>query len=618
MPKLENFPLPTVGVPDGPGWRMRSGREARGMDDRDPRGREAVDAPLRPDSGELLPFHGRKPDVPYVELHCHTCYSFREGASTPRELAARAAALGYEALAVTDRDGLYGAMEFAKAAEEVGIRPIIGADVTLQGGYQLVLLAETREGYSNLCELLSQARLAEAQDGVRPEIPAPHVLLSDLTQHTGGLIALSGDAHGEVPTLLAAGHVARAAAAARRYLDWFGPEHFFLELQQTLTYGDTRRNQLLIELGRNLGILVVATNDVWYHVRERHRLHDVLVATKHRLTLDGSHRVRHANSERYLKTPGEMAALFEALPEALHNAADIAERCRFDLVRDLGYVFPHADVPPEETADSYLASVCWEALGRKYGEGSRLSARILSKVGAEPCDVRLARNVEDSRREDGVVVPLFPRGRQEVRRNLVPAVALLEPPVRVDVPEWSTPSDESAPSDTYQEAVERLEEELALIAKHGLAGFFLAYYGLLKMAGQVARELRGRDPDLPPDERPVGRGRGSSVSSIVCYLIGLSHIDPIANELFLGRFLNDELPSIPDIDLDFPRDIREEILKRIWTEFDEGRAALVCAYSTYHTRSAIRDVGKALGLPALEIDHLAKLSDAWSSIGMDQ
>src|SRR5438094_508184 len=99
MPKLDDFPLPTIGVPDGPGWRMRPGREARGMDDRDPRGRE----PLRPDSGELLAFRGEKSDVPYVELHCHTCYSFREGASTPRELAAQAAALGYETLAVTDR-----------------------------------------------------------------------------------------------------------------------------------------------------------------------------------------------------------------------------------------------------------------------------------------------------------------------------------------------------------------------------------------------------------------------------------------------------------------------------------------------------------------------------------
>src|SRR5439155_12804122 len=119
------------------------------------------------------------------------------------------------------------------------------------------------------------------------------------------------------------------------------------------------------------------------------------------------------------------------------------------------------------------------------------------------------------------------------------------------------------------EARKRLKQELALVEKHGLAVFFLAYYDLLRLAGRIASDLRGRDPDLPPDERPVGRGRGSSVSSIVCYLIGLSHIDPIANELFLGRFLNEELTSVPDIDLDFPRDIREELLKQVWTEFDE-------------------------------------------------
>lgn len=475
----------------------------------------------------------------YVELHCHSCYSFREGASTPRELVGRAAALGYPALAVTDRDGLYGAMEFAREAEARGVRPIIGADVTLQGGYRLVLLAETREGYGNLCQLLSEARLAEAHDGVRPAVPNPQIPLLALAQRARGLIALSGDEHGEVPALVAADRWERAAAAAARFAEWFGRDRFFIELQQTLTLGDTERNRRLLELARRLGLGVVATNDVWYHVRERHRLHDVLVAIRHRTTLDGSHRLRHANSERHLKSAAEMAELFAEVPEALRNTLVIAERCRFDLVRDLDYAFPHAAVPPGETPDSFLARICWEALARKYG-GSSL----------------------------------------------------------------------------YGRAVARLEEELGLIARHGLAGFFLAYYDLLKMAGEIAHELKGRDPTLPPDERPVGRGRGSSVSSIVCYLIGLSHIDPIANELFLGRFLNDELPSVPDIDLDFPRDIREELLKRIWTAFDEGRAALICAYTTYRGRSAVRDVGKALGLPAVEIDHLAKLADAWSTDGV--
>ena len=307
----------------------------------------------------------------------------------------------------------------------------------------------------------------------------------------------------------------------------------------------------------------------------------------HRTTLDGSHRLRHANSEHFLKSPDEMAELFgdapspspspargegfgqPAPPEAILNTIKIAERCQFDLVRDLGYQFPTYPVPEGETPESHLALICWQALERKYGGQQAMPAEKGGGQGPLP---------------EGETASAANSGSRPSALN---------------------------PSKLRPQAEERLKEELALVAKHGLAGFFLAYYDLLQLAGEVAGELRGRDPKLPPDERPVGRGRGSSVSSIVCYLIGLSHIDPIANELFLGRFLNDELPSVPDIDLDFPRDIREQLLKRVWTKFEGGRAALVGAFATYRSRGAIRDVGKALGLPALELDHLAKLSDAW-------
>ena len=628
--------IPMMGDPYGPGWRLRPRGHDRGIDDHDPRGREDVErkdtadelVPLSPQSLVLSPTSSVVGSSTYVELHCHTCYSFREGASTPRELAEQAAALGYGALAITDRDGLYGAMEFARAAMAAGVRPLIGADVTLQGGYRLVLLAETRTGYANLCQLLSHARLAEAQPalpspppvvrlgekkssfrsarlepeqvgtpiGIRPEIPQPEITFADLAQHAEGLIALSGDEHGEVPAAIAAGRYDRAVAAARRYIAWFGRNNFFIELQQTLTCGDMERNQGLLALAQHLGLGVVATNDVWYHARERHRLHDVLVAIKHRTTLDGSHRLRHANSERFLKSAEAMAELFEDVPEALANSLIIAERCRFDLTCDLGYEFPHYPVPPGETPDSYLASICDEAFARKYG-GTTLTLPF-SQMERKPAVVSPSARDRESAMRTGE----GPRGvRQEAGGG---SDARLSSGLL------------SKEESLYLEAEARLEEELGLIKRHNLAGFFLAYYDLLGLAGEIASELKGRDPHLPPDERPVGRGRGSSVSSIVCYLIGLSHIDPMANDLFLGRFLNEELTSVPDIDLDFPRDIREELLKRIWAAFDQGRAALVCAYSTYHGRSAVRDVGKALGLPALEIDHLAKLSDAWSSEGV--
>ena len=157
-------------------------------------------------------------------------------------------------------------------------------------------------------------------------------------------------------------------------------------------------------------------------------------------------------------------------------------------------------------------------------------------------------------------------------------------------------------------ARERLEEELALIRKHRLSGFFLVYYEVMELARQVAREIRGDGArgayDLPP-----GRGRGSSVSSIVCYLVGLSHIDPLQYNFYIGRFLNEEMSSVPDIDLDFPRDIREKLIERVYQKYGHEHAALVCAFPTYHIRSAIRDVGKVLGLPLPDLDRLAKLSE---------
>ncbi|HEY7030528.1 MAG TPA: DNA polymerase III subunit alpha [Thermomicrobiales bacterium] len=161
-------------------------------------------------------------------------------------------------------------------------------------------------------------------------------------------------------------------------------------------------------------------------------------------------------------------------------------------------------------------------------------------------------------------------------------------------------------------AAARLREELAVIAHHGLAGFFLLYRDLLVLAREVADEVRGTNSARSAANLPPGRGRGSSVSSIVCYLIGLSHIDPVKNNLFFGRFLNEELYAVPDIDLDFPREIRERLIERVHEKYGDG-AALVCAFSTYRLRSAVRDVGKALGLPQPDIDKIAKLSEPRSA-----
>ncbi len=295
----------------------------------------------------------------YVELHCHSCFSFREGASTPLELVLQARKLGYRALALTDHDGLAGAMEFAQTAKEWGLKPIIGAEVTLTDGAHLMLLAETPRGYANLSRLLSMGHLSSPRD-------APALDPESLPGRTDGLVALSGCRDGEVPRLVAVYNTSGARDAAGRYIELFGRERFFIELQDNLVYGDRRRNHGLVELARELNLGVVATNNVHYHERTRNRLQDVLVAIRHRTTLDASERLRRKNAEFYLKSPEEMGALF-AEPEALQNTVAIAERCAFDLTRDLTYRFPDYEAADGKTADEFLAEVCQARARELYG-----------------------------------------------------------------------------------------------------------------------------------------------------------------------------------------------------------------------------------------------------------
>ncbi|MFN0095749.1 MAG: DNA polymerase III subunit alpha [Dehalococcoidia bacterium] len=471
----------------------------------------------------------------YAELHAHSCWSFREGASATDELVETAHRLGYTALALTDHDNLCGAMEFAKAARARGLKPITGCEVTIEHAEgqrsHLTLLCETVEGYRNLCRLLSRAYTTFGKDD-------PRVLADWLVELRTGLIVLSGCREGELSRLAAAGAESEARALAQHYRDLFGPERFFVELQHHDVFGDTQRVALLARVATATGLAVVATNNAHYHIRERHRLNDALVAVRHRLTLDSSHEVRRPNSEFFLKTPEVMARRFKRWPEAITNTVAIAERCQFDLTNDLPYRLPDFPVPEGATLDSFLRGICERAFRRKYG-------------------------------------PLEPLTREQAR--------------------------------------ERLEKELGLIAKHGLAGFFLVYWDILQMVGEIAQELHGRPKNLQSDERPVGRGRGSSVSSIVCYLIGLSHIDPVKNELYLERFLNDELHSLPDIDLDFPRDIRDELLKRVYHRYGTEHAAIVAAFPTYQFKNAVIDLGKVLGLPAPVLAKLNKLSGNFAS-----
>jgi error-prone DNA polymerase len=461
----------------------------------------------------------------YVELHAHSAYSFLDGASLPEELVVRAAEHGYEALALTDHDGVYGSLEFAHAAKAFGVRPITGVEATLGDGSHVTLLVESPRGYANLCRLLTAAHAHTRPNEGEPALPPAldQRLLEELNE---GLVCLSGCAR--------QGLAVRNPNAAARLAHAFGRARFYVELQRPFERGDVRRNAALRDLAETLDVETVVTGDVHAHEPSRARLQDALVAIRHRTSLEGSEPERRGNHEAFLRPPAEILDRFPLDRDAVERTAEVAERCEFDLTQELGYRYPDFS-DQAESAISLLTQVCNHAFDTRYGgeNGHRLTARA------------------------------------------------------------------------------RLDDELRLIDELGLAGFFLLHHEVLELAREVAVEVRGRHS--PRSSLPPGRGRGSSVGSIVCYLTGLSHVDPVHAGLSLGRFINRELDAVPDIDLDFPRDIREKLIVAVTERYGREHAALVASFATYRSRGAIRDIGKALGLPYGELERLARVSDGWNA-----
>src|SRR5438034_326614 len=301
----------------------------------------------------------------YIELHCHSAFSFLDGASLPEQLALTASQLGYPALALTDHHGLYGSMAFAQEAKQLGLQAITGAELTLLDGSHVTLLAETPEGYANLCRLITEAHLG------RDDRRDPRLEFASLEARHAGLIVLSGCRNGLLPGVLRRDGLAAARRFAERCRAVFGKENFVVELQRNYVRGDLALTRALKDVADSARLGVVASGNVHYHRRERHRLHDVLVAIRHRTTLDGSHDVRHANSEFFLRPPEEVEALFPDCPDAVANTLALAERCReFDLTRDLGYRFPDFHGAERAPAPRALAELCRARLEERYPAGS--------------------------------------------------------------------------------------------------------------------------------------------------------------------------------------------------------------------------------------------------------
>ena len=453
----------------------------------------------------------------YVELHAKSFYSFGEGASHVHELLAQAKEYGYPALALTDTN-LCGALEFARLANSLGIQPITGGELTLTDGSRLTLLARTRQGYSNISRLFTIANAADRRE--------PRLDPSQLPHHSEGVVLLTGGRDGRLSRLAMDGRIGEAHELLRGYVDWYGPGAVYVELQQNLLHGDTDRNRKLVRTAGDVGVPVVATNDVHYHTPERSHLQDALVAARLNTTIDRALPYLRPNHHLYLKSHAEMEKLFTECPQAVSNTLRVAEQCDFDLSTDLGYTLPDPAVPDGYTAGSYLQRLCYEAAARRYGSVSE----------------------------------------------------------RVEA---------------------RLREEFRLIEHLNLAGFLLLYREIALIAQRIMEERGVVGPETPVEERPPGRGRGSSVALLVGYLIGISHVDPLKWDLTLERFISEDMTTLPDIDLDFPRGLRDELIERVHRHFGPEYAVLTGAITTYKVKGIIQDLGKALGLPQ---EHLSLLS----------
>src|SRR5437588_698444 len=310
----------------------------------------------------------------FIELHAHSAYSFLDGASQPEELALRAAELGYSGLALTDHDGVYGSLEFARAAKAFGVRPITGAEVTLADGTHVTLLVESAVGYANLCRLLTAAHSGTRMPGKERELLEPALRQERLEEQNKGLVCLSGCARH--------GLAVRNPNAAARLVQAFGRDRFFVELQRPFERGDARRNAVLRELAEALGVATVATGDVHAHDRRLAALQDALVAVKNRTSLDGCEAERRGNRESFLRPPAEIAELFPHDRDAVERSGELAQRLRFDLNEDLGYRYPDFS-ENGEPAIAQLAAVCNRAFTERYSKSNGHKQKARARLDEE-------------------------------------------------------------------------------------------------------------------------------------------------------------------------------------------------------------------------------------------
>lgn len=486
----------------------------------------------------------------YIELHARSAFSFLEGASLPENLISTCANLNMPAMALLDRDGVYGSPRFHMAATKAGLKAHIGAEVTCEyfspqrhpstalragsdtekirngepknssvspclcGEFRLPLLVQSRLGYQNLCRLITKMKLrATKNEGVARE--------EELQEHAAGLICLTGGEDGPLARALANGGVEEARNCVERLMGIFGPGNVYVELQRHFHREQEARNRATIEIARSLHLSLLATNGVCYATPRERELYDVFTAIRHHCTLATAGRLLGRNSERFLKSPQEMQSLFADLPEAITNTAEVSSRLEFTL-EDLGYEFPKYPVPEGETMMSFLREHTWEGFQQRYGR---------------------------------------------------------------------------ATADLKNRARQQIERELKLIEKLDLPGYFLIVWDLVRFCRE---------------EKILVQGRGSAANSAVCYSLGITAVDPVGMELLFERFLSEERGEMPDIDLDLPSgDQRERVIQYLYKRYGERGAAMTANVITYRSRMAGREMGKALGFDPETLDKVSAAVSTW-------
>ena len=442
----------------------------------------------------------------FVELHCRSAFSFLRASSLPEQLAQSGADLKMPAMALCDRDGVFGAPRFHAVAKEHGIRAIVGAELTMEDDAILPVLVETRTGYQNLCRLITRSKLR----GTKTE---SSVTWEDLSEFAEGLVCLTGDEEGPLYRALLYDDQQLAQSLLRCLVATFGERNVFVEVQRHLHRGEQRIIHAAAALAREHALPLLASNGVLYAQPEGRSVLDVFTCTRFHTDLDAAGKLLSANNARHLKCARRMKRLFRELPDAVENTVRLAERLEFSL-ENLGYQFPIYRVPIGETMESFLRRVTLEGARKRYG---KLTLKVLRQ----------------------------------------------------------------------------LKHELDLINKLGFAGYFLIVWDLVNFC---------LDADV------MVQGRGSAANSAVCYSLGITAVDPVGGNLLFERFLSEGRKSWPDIDLDLPSGTRRErVIQEVYRRYGRHGAAMTATVITLGGRSAMREIGSALNLPADVMDRFSRL-----------